>query len=156
MKKVIFMLLLSAVTLAPVFGQKDSTNTDQIKGKISETERIIDKYGGKIIEGFNKVVKEVTPYAEEGFRVVVRLEIAKGIYYMVPTLIFLIMCIIFYRKGIFSWMFKEKAWDTPMPLFTGMVLVCIGAWAALNFPDGILHLMAPEWFAIKELIDLVK
>lgn len=138
---------------------------------ITETERIIDKYGGKITESFNNMVENVTPYAEEGFNMVVKLQIAKGIILLLP-LIMLIICIIIFKNEYFR-INKILSSDnipnhfnegygpfcdsngTPIlyATFISLILLCIIS--LFTTYDSILYLMAPEWFAIKEILNLI-
>lgn len=142
---------------------QEEQNAQESTPNITEAERIIDKYGGKIVDGFNSFVEKATPYAEEGFKMVVRLQIAKGIGLLLPLFI-----------TIFSWflLFREVErvrnlestnsygpWDSSnitvqiiIYLIVGMVSSML---AFVTTYDGILHLMAPEWYAIQELIELI-
>lgn len=157
MKNFIFTLvmLFSLTTFAqqPV----DSLITED---KITETERIIDKYGGKIVDGFNNVVSTVTPIAEEGFKIAVRLQIAKGIGYLLPTIFFIIL-ILFRTRGfnIMKWLtsLKKEQWiETPGPTFVVLGLLCYLAVCVTTLDNALLYLIAPEWFAIQDIISLVK
>lgn len=87
MKKLLLLLLFALVFSLSGYAQLDSLNIDA-----TQAERIIDKYTGKVTEGFNTVLEKATPVAEEGFE----------------------SCIY----------------------------------------DGTLYLVAPEWFAIKDIIGL--
>lgn len=157
MKKFLFMvLMLPLITLA-----NDSTSVISEITNVDETqaERIIDKYGGKIVEGFNNFAEKATPYAEEGFKVVVKLQIAKGIAGLIPPVTCIILLILIFKFN------KKAVWDnhdSPINLYA-IVQLIFGILAAIMFIialfstyNAILHLIAPEWYAIKEIIDLLK
>src|SRR5690554_3395803 len=97
MKK-LFMLLLMLGSLTAFSMDSDSTQLSEQPSKISETERIIDKYGGKIAESFNSIVEKITPVAEEGFKLAVRLQIAKGIASLLPLVLFIISVYLFSKE----------------------------------------------------------
>ena len=147
MKK-IFILLLTILSINIGFSQNDSIP------KITETERIIDKYGGVIIDGFNKTVEQVTPVAEEGFRIAVKLQIAKGVVGILPPFIFIIFAILFVRQYKIEDDFSYNPTVLAIAYFIGTFLFFITSCFTIN--TGITHLIAPEWFAIKEIINLVK
>ena len=115
----------------------------------TETERIIDKYSDNIISGFNTVIEKVTPLAEDGFTVVTKLQLAKGIGMLIP----LILCIIF-----FIWMIslhkKYNAWSSDESFLSEVLFIVTLILALLFTYNGLLHIIAPEWFAIKEIMDL--
>lgn len=149
-----------------------SNNIDSLNVNESETERIIDKYGGKIVEGFNSFVETATPYAKEGFEVVLKLQIAKGIGYLMPMLFFFIFLFLFTKeyKRIMTILESDKvpvhmdrkygAFDSGNASFVlyfylAATIFSFLLGAGCLFP-GITHLIAPEWFAIKEIIELIK
>lgn len=151
MKKLLLisMLLFSAVSFSQT--KEDST-------RISETERIVDKYGDKIISGFNEMVDRVTPLAEDGFRVVVRLQIAKGVSYMLVPFITIVLIIIAHKT------YKIAKEDCPESFPDGkyggfcvlfIILSLFGMFSSIPCTyRGLMHLLAPEWFAVKEIIGL--
>lgn len=164
MKKIITLLLILFSSIC--FSQTvDST-------KITETERIIDKYSGKIADSFTQGLEKVTPIAEDGFKIAVKVSIAQGIGLLLPSLLFIIF---------FSLLCKEYSRletilmsdDVPSSMdcrhgpyseynFTGIlsfytIFTGLSAIAsAFTIYDGILHLIAPEWYAIINIIELFK
>ena len=163
-KLILFMLLISLITYSQT--AKDSLSTSQ------NVERLIDKYGGKISEGFNDVVEKTTPVAKEGFHIAVKLNIAEGIGYLLPLVFFFIFGYIFIKEyNRIDNMLKSdniprnmnKNYgpiddDNSTPLlwislvFTGILFVI----SLFTTIPGIKHLIAPEWYAIKDIIKLFK
>lgn len=142
MKNLIIILILLLPLM--VYSQ-DSTQTQQI----SEIERIIDKYGEKIIDGFNNVIEKTTPYAEKGFEIAVRLQIAKGIAFLISAIfgIWLIFYSIF-SKRFTDWVKEEYA----QPIYLIHILIVpLTVWV---MHEACVHLIAPEWFAVKEILEL--
>tara|TARA_R110000796_G_scaffold146955_3_gene263698 strand:- start:4153 stop:4641 length:489 start_codon:yes stop_codon:yes gene_type:complete len=148
---------------------KDSTSINA-----SEVERIVDKYTGKAVEGFNSVVDKITPSAEKGFEVAVKLQIAKGVTNLLPLFAFLFFLLLFnlehkdisdildkgkengpsrynYNGGPF---YRENASVKLIIYLTFTVILFIVT--LFSIADGILHLMAPEWYAIESIIQLFK
>lgn len=164
MKNLILVFLISLVSLSTY--ANDTTTTS-----ISEAERIFDKYSGKIVDGFNSVVEGVTPVAIEGFEIVVKLQIAKGIAFL------LIVIFGFYLMRIQRLEYKRildlltpdnvpdhmngnygpyNDYNSTIKLWisTALGIISLVATPFLLF-NGIIHLIAPEWFAIKEIFNLV-
>lgn len=144
MRTIIFILLfLIAIP---------STAQDSIPN-ITETERIIDKYGEKVINGFNEVVEKATPYAEQGFELAVKLQIAKGIGGLILTSLFIICLILLYLL----WGGKHLNDENVSPFGVGVIVMAIVLLfpAIFNTYDSFLHLMAPEWYAIRDIVDLI-
>ncbi len=169
MKKVVLILfmLFSLTTLA-----KTAKDSIQPPTTTQEVERLVDKYGGKIIDGFNTVVKEVTPVAEQGFKIAVKLNIAEGIGLMLPIIFFFFFL---------SWFLREysridnilKSDNIPIhmdkkcgpmdsdngtpSLVISLVFTCVLFILSLFCTmSGIKHLIAPEWYAIQDIINLFK
>jgi hypothetical protein len=159
------LFILCALVLS--FTINAQTETEE---PITETERIVDKYGGQIIDGFNEVIRNVTPYAEEGFNMVVNLQIAKGIGNLLPTILLFIFIIIFrneyYRidnilKSDNIPQHMDKRYGVIAEENSTLILwlslaTCILLFIISLFTiyDGVLKLIAPEWYAIKEIIEL--
>lgn len=169
MKKILILLTTLLLTQT-VFGQVDSTSTESTE--ILEAERIVDKYGSKIVESFNRLVESITPYAEEGFSMVVKLQVAKGVTFLLPLVGF-ILCMYLSSKeatrirnildsnnvpsrmDIHASIFYKDNATVQLILFT--ILACVlGIIAIFSTVSGILHIVAPEWYAVHEIIELVK
>jgi hypothetical protein len=130
---------------------------------ITETERIIDKYGSKISDGFNKMVENVAPMAEAGFTMVVKLQIAKGVAYMLIPLLSVLFWIMFFTNYKLALINQKneniKDWcdaSRGTPAIVGLILAIITSTISLfTIYHGLLYLIAPEWFAIKEILNLI-
>lgn len=167
MKKFIFIvfMLFSLTTLA-------ETSKDSIikPSTAQEVERLVDKYGGKIVNGFNIVVEKATPVAEQGFKIAVRLNIAHGIACLLPLLFFFIFSRTFFNEynrienilksdNVPDHMDKRygvMGEDNMTPKLTlSLIALCITFILSCIFTvSGVKHLIAPEWYAIKDIIDL--
>lgn len=154
-----FTLILFLLVGTWMFSQEQ--NKDSIP--ISETERIVDKYGDKIINGFNNIIKDVTPIAVDGFEVVVNLQIARAIGYLIIALF------LFIPSGFTAWFFKwsytipegnrhprnyDDDWSFLLVISTVISLITLGFAVNLIY-HSVLLFIAPEWFAIKEILDLL-
>lgn len=159
MKKIITILILSITFALQSFAQQDSINT---VNKITETERIIDKYGGQAVQKFNELITKVTPMAEQGFDVVVKLQIAKGIGYLFITIITIIFWFIFFKNYKLALQNQKESgkndWvdcNRGTPALISLALAVCGTVATpFSLYESILHLAAPEWYAIKEILKL--
>lgn len=155
MKKLI-ILFLSIFCVTTSFSQEEQS---KVKEAVTETERIVDKYGSKLAESFSEFMEGAKPMAQEGFKVVVRLQIAKGICKLlfIPLSIFCVW--LFYRNLTYITLVEEKDVD---PLDTaygvlfisGIVGIISIIASVLNISLAIQMILAPEWFAIKEISSL--
>jgi hypothetical protein len=179
MKKIYFLLAFALMIFTVSFAQETTTIVEdakevvaQVEPTITQAERIIDKYGGKAIDGFNSVVEKVVPMAEQGFVMAVKLQIAKGIANLIPMLFFVISLILFVReyKRIDNLLASENTPEnytssrgvmdeyniTPLIIVTLVLIVVSGILTCICTYDAITHLVAPEWYAMKEIIELFK
>ena len=130
----------------------------------TETERIIDKYSDNIINGFNTVIEKVTPLAEDGFKVVVKLQFIKGVVYLLP-LVFAIIFLILFKKEyntiyerIKDNNYNDNVFDGDnVSAFIVIYLILFSLFTITSLfstYDALTHIFVPEWFAIKEIINL--
>lgn len=128
--------------------------------QLSEAERIVDKYSGKIADTFTKGLNTVVPAAKDGFNMVVKYEQAKGVALLSPFLFFILLMAL---GTVMTIMARKRdrhdALDT-MEGVIGMVAFILAGCAfivgVITFGDGVMHLIAPEWYAIQEIIELFK
>lgn len=167
MKK--FLILITLLSYSIMFSQEvevDSLTTGQ------NVERLVDKYSNKIIEGFNSVVEKSTPIAKQGFYVAVKLNIAQGVAELLPLFFFCIFVYVFIKeynkiRNILSsdnipiymnrnYVPMDDTNSTPL-LWASLILTCIlFILAIFTTISGIKHLIAPEWYAVKDIIELFK
>lgn len=155
--KSVLVLIMCMIGLN-LYAQEPKTDLAPTQEKISEAERIVDKYGGAAVEAFSNAVKNVTPLAEDGFDMVVKLQIAKGIGMMLPLFFIFIVVI------CLPFVIKRSEWKSNGDVSNGMsilqcilwvLLVLMSVLSCFTVYDGILHLIAPEWFAIKDILSLI-
>lgn len=169
MKKV-FGLLLILIMLIPAtsYAQKDTGQyvTD------SDVERLVDKYGGKVQESFNNFVERATPVAEEGFKIAVRLQFAKGLAWVLGILISVMLLSVYLKEyNRISTILNSGnvpknmsasygPWDedncTFILIFSGIGFGIMTILSLAFAYSGMTHLIAPEWYAIVEIINLFK
>lgn len=147
MKKLLLLLMLSFTMIT----YADTTNAKTLN--VLETERLIDKYGGQAVESFNALVENTIPLAESGFKMVVKLQIAKGIGKLIPLLAFIILLI----NTIKHWdKLNELDDGGGVFLFWSVVgIIILGIMSCISTYKAILYLIVPEWFAIKEILNLI-
>ena len=166
MKKVLLFVIaimfatfsVNAQTASDSTALADSTIKVEVPTTASEVERLIDKYGGKIIDGFNSVVEKATPYAKDGFRIAVKLQIAKGIAGLLPLIMAIVFMVSAFKLN------KSAIWDREGLKNPAAVLVVIcSVISAILFVaalfctyNAVLYLIAPEWFAVQDIINLLK
>lgn len=172
MKK-IFLLLVLLVS-APMFSQTTEVvkeriskieNTVDILKKadaadveITEAERIIDKYSGKISDTFEKGLETVVPVAEQGFEIATKLQFAKGIVHLSVVGLWVLFLFLTWKT------YKVAKEDDPHCWVDGkcggfaLTSLVIASVLTIALPfmlyHGLTHVMAPEWYAIKEIIEL--
>ena len=149
MKKLILFIILLIPTIT--FSQKDSLD-------ITETERIIDKYSEKISQSFEQGLEKVTPVAERGFEIAVRLQIARGLSYLLVPIFTVIFLIIFYKNYKIAREYSDYSWTEGKGGTIGVISLIIGSCGLISSIPAIYYgislLIAPEWFAIKEIIEM--
>lgn len=155
------IILLTIVTLSSTYSQvsKDSLFINE-----TQAERIIDKYVDKIADSFNTGIEKITPTVKEGFNIVVRLQLAKGIAYILPLFSFIIFFILYQKEyNRISKKCKEEDSDygpfdeihiTPLLIINIGITIILCIMTLIYTYDGITHILVPEWFAIKEIIGL--
>jgi len=125
---------------------------------ITQAERIIDKYAGKISDAFNEGLEKVTPVAEEGFKIAVKLQIAKGIVGLFPFIFAIVFVIIFFNQMKLAIKLDENKESSDLQAGMMVLSGILGALCIIvtffTLGDAIQRLIAPEWFAIKEIIGL--
>lgn len=164
-------------TIVTTYAQVDSVT-------IGETERIIDKYSEKVFSSISGVVESLEAPTKMVFESVVRLQIARGVGLILFTILSIIVVLIgFHRIGVGVKLLEKtniiihknnleilekESVDNSQPALSkdhnsllelGYAVLGVGSGlfiiSLFSLYYGILYLMAPEWFAIKELIDLV-
>lgn len=150
MKKLfLFLILILSFTI---------TNAQDTTDKITETERIVDKYSDKVVDGFNELIKKVTPVAEDAFEIAVRLQIAEGLARLIP--LFMLPLIWLILRNVI----KKSKWRPNGDADNGYAILQIVLWVILcidfiafiiTIYGAIVRLVAPEWFAIKEILNLI-
>lgn len=167
MKKIVLLLFMACVGLT-MQAQIDSVSVEQV----TEAERIIDKYSGKVTETVTDLVEGLKGPAEAVFSSVVKLQIAKGIGNLIPILITLLFLYLYIKeynritqllnsdKPLKSMDTTSGPWDgdnITAQLIVYLVACCVMCITAMaSTYGGLLHLIAPEWYAIVELVNLVK
>ena len=150
---------------------QDSTQLNNFQ----EAERLIDKYGGKAVETFEIVVEKATPLAKEGFSMAVKLQFAQGIAQLIPLILFFVFLFL-YLKTLRNYKNESIKFDMPdtrnrvstvaenmlinyymtrFLIFGILGAVCF-ILAAVNTYGGVTRLIAPEWYAVKEIVELFK
>ena len=165
MKKLLFTFFLFFSVI--VYGQDTTKSQTPV---LDKTEKMIDKYGAKIADGFSTAMEKATPVAKEGFQALVMYQVAHGIGCLVPLVllfVFIILCTKEYKRietilssdKVPSYMDRHKdPYDNcTISLLVYTILGILSGVLAVFFTySGIVHILAPKWFAIKDVIDLVK
>ena len=153
MKKI---LLIALLFIGLSINAQETTN----ETPISETERIVDKYGNKLAESFAQFMETATPMAQDGFKIVVRLQIAKGICRLlfIPLSLFFVWMFFKNLKQTFHPDYNEKDFNGGTVVTLCVVSAILGIisiiTALFQTSTGLQMLIAPEWFAIKEIAEL--
>lgn len=158
-----FLTVLFTYTVFLGYSQQVETDTVPLSN-IKEAERLIDKYGSQATKGFNNLVEKVTPLAAEGFNLAVKMQIAEGVARLLPIVLFIIIFILL-KRLVDSYKGKEATLNEDLNNNTGVftlfviyvvLLVITFLVLLITTYGGITRLIAPEWHAIKEIIELVK
>ena len=156
--KNILILIFTFISLS-LYSNEDSTKVE-MPSTTQEVERLIDKYGSKTVEYFENAVESVTPIAEDAFFVVVRLKIAEGIAYLLIIPLLVVCAIFAYRCYKIAYHDKPSFWPEGKLGGIGAFLCIASVILFILMPfavyEGLIHIIAPEWFAIKEIFELIK
>ena len=167
MKKILTILFFTFCSFV-VNAQQTTVDTTTI----SNAERIIDKYSGKIANTFIAGIEKITPVAINGFEVVVKLQIAEGLFNLLFVFINIVLFWLFFkeynriqkllRSGNYPRSMNESygPFDESNATAKLWIFAVLSCFFVLFSPfclyDACTHLIAPEWFAIKEIIELFK
>jgi hypothetical protein len=152
MKKILIILLLLTTTFT--FSQEEIP----IQEEITQAERLIDKYSAKAENKVNQIMSDVKPMAIEGFSMVVKLQRAKGVAYLLVFPFFIIGWLLFNKYYLLAKAGDNCDWvDNAFGLHAILTLVistCLTLGLIPALYHGLLFTMAPEWYAIKEISEL--
>lgn len=163
MKQILTALLL-ITSIMNMHSQIDSTifiSQDQV----SQAEHLVAKYSTKITDAFTEGIQSVTPMAEDAFEMVVRLQTAKGVGLLLPIPLFFTFLLLLIneiksvrkliKEGNYHYTSPWSENNISMQMILFLILAVItGILSFITTYDGILHIMAPEWYAIKEIMGL--
>jgi len=167
MRKLFILSFLFLFASVLTFAQTTTfeTETDVTK---TEAERLIDKYGGAMVDGAGNLIDDIGTVltalgeklekpVEDVFNIYVHYYTAKGYINLIPVIFFIFTVIpffMFYSRGNYT----DRDWNVyaTMTLIFGKssggffiaTVVCV-------FP-GILYLVAPEYFVIQDILELTK
>lgn len=155
MRKHVLLTILLAIGLCS-FAQQDSINIDTIK--ISETERIIDKYSGKIGDAIQALADQLEQPVEFVWECVVKQHFLEGIVNFSFIVFFIISLLLFINS------MKTKGWkdnDTPNAHGVVSAVFAVASFILLimtfaYFGDAITQTFNPEYHAIQDIFDLIK
>lgn len=169
MKQTIIAVLMFIFALTASSQTKDTTSKTPL---LDKTEHLVDKYSAKIADGFVSVIEQSKPMAKEAFQYVVMLQIAKGIALLLPLLAFIVFSVMFFSEykridtilksdnipnhmnGNYGPMDEQNI--TPKIIFSLIGVVSFCTVSCLYTYSDVLHLIAPKWYAVKEIIELFK
>jgi hypothetical protein len=161
--------MISSVTLLSYSTYAQVDTTDSVK--ITQAERIIDKYSNKVYHTVTEIVDDLKGPAKEMFNYVVKLEIIKGFGMLLPlffAIIFLILIVSEYKRisnilnstNVVNTFNKREGPlhednITPQMIIYLVSFIFMAIVSLFSTYDGVLHLFAPEWYAVKEIIGII-
>lgn len=148
------------------------TDTGTKTPTLDKVEQLVDKYSVKVANVFVATMEKATPVAKEGFRAAVWYQVAKGIAGVIPFFLFITFLLLLINEynSIYKVLGSENVpqhmnkckgpldeKNVTLKFFIYLILfVASTAISVFYVYDGVIHLLAPKWFAIKEVIELVK
>ncbi len=159
MKKIILLLSIIVACCINTFAQDTTKIQDPFitEAGLEKTDEIISKYADGIRDAFNEGMEHAVPVAKDGFELMVRYEIAIGITYLMPLLFFIVffsMCIVYAKKS--EWRKYEIDFEGVMCMILGTVSCIALIITMCTIGEAVLHLLAPEYYAIKDIIAMFK
>lgn len=148
MKNFIVLLFMSISLIG--FAQADTTKADV--NYLSETERLIDKYSSQIIDGVLATIDTLTPAAQETFKIIVRKNFWEGMAAIFFFVFFFIIMLIAYRTSDF----KDGSVNGSAVLTVISAIISAVSIITIVAENSIMKVFVPEYYAIQELIDMIK
>jgi cytoskeletal protein RodZ len=148
------------------------TDTGSKTPTLDKVEQLVDKYSVKVANVFVATMEKATPVAKEGFQAAVWFQVAKGVAEIIPLVFFLVFLFLLINE--YNSIYKVLNSDAvPAHMSRGrgplhesnislklilylLLFIASTITTAVFVWDGIMHLVAPKWFAIKDIIELVK
>lgn len=158
MKKIILIVFLT-------FGMLSySQVNDSIPSKISETERIVDKYSDKIYTVVQELAKSLSVPAEYVYKVLVKQSVVESITWLVLFIISIILMIPFIKMSsiIYDWdnmtdkYNNDKSGSLIPSLLSLIIGIIIFILALFNINIIIQGFVNPEYKAIETIINAIK
>jgi len=157
MKKIIVFLSLLAFIVTyttPLISQE----TDPVK--ISETERIVDKYLAKAGTVIDSTFSKIEPMVQQGFAAYVQGYKMRGTINFFGILIVLILSLIFFGIGTYLEIKSGNNFDEFEASTFIVVCSCVVGFVGFIFlltcgGDSFVMMTAPEYYVIKDLLQTV-
>lgn len=158
MKKLLFLLLLSIAGYSQGNIQQSVQKVDSLTNNFKETERLIDKYSGKIYDNFSVAMAKATPLMKAGFKMAVFYQIGKGVSELFPLFLFLIFLPLTYRENSRILNDPERTYgeSSVFLIIFGAITFIAAIFALFNTMSGITRIIGPEWYALKDIINTIK
>jgi hypothetical protein len=139
---------------------------------LDKTEKLVDKYGAKIADAFMSSIDKATPFVKSTFTSLVYLQIGRGVAYLMPLILSIIFFLIFLNeyKKIDNILKSDKVPNNlesrygvfhenniNPPIIISLVLfILLFIVGCFTYKEGLEHIFAPQWFAVKDTIELFK
>ena len=134
-----------------------ASTTEAVPQTITEAERIVDKYGGKISGAISSLADALKVSAEHVYMVLVRQQVAEGISVVLLLVVFIIIAIMFSRNfNKADYKDSQGNRHATMSIILGICTAVLGVILIFILPEAIIKLINPEYGAIKEIFELVK
>ena len=159
MKKFFAILMITIMTIpAMSFAEETKNDNTQVisEQNISTAERIIDKYSEKMYETFSELAQNLKGPAKEAFGYMVKKEIAQGYVFMIPLVGFLLTLLL---GIIIIYSSIRHDGNEALEAIGASALVASAIFLAISIfttGSGIMYLIAPEYYAIQDIFELLK
>lgn len=168
MKKVFFILsflftlfIVNAQTTVNSTAEKTATTVVDSTNYLAlvQAEKLVDKYSGNITAAVVSLAKALQQPAEKVFQILTYKAFAEGLGLLLLPIITILLIIWFFLS------FKKSEWTysgdpdnkyAVMTIISGATSVIMLAVTYINITNMITHLIAPEYYAIKDIIDIVQ
>jgi len=162
MRKILFIVFafLGFAFTQPVIAKNVTTTDSTVIQNIHEVERLIDKYSDKTNEGISNMFDKLSKPMKKVYSYSIKLQYVKGFMNVSYPFFAIIMFFLFLKYYKIAKDSNKNDWIQGkfggLSLMLLIFFVILGILAVVGVHIGVLQLTSPEYFAIKDMIRLLK
>jgi len=157
MKKLLTFIIF-ALSFVITYAQDEVQTAPDTVVTTTEVERIIDKYSEKVYNTLTTLITQLKGPAEYIFKSAIKVNIAKGIVNLIPFIIFIPCFILFlYYVKAGRWCDGDTAnYQAVLSIIMGIISLGLLIAGIVCICSAIPYLVSPEWYAIQDIMHLIR